>query len=465
MEEAIKNQKIALLNELSLNVLRSLSDRDICGTRPITPQRDKSTGEYTFSIAGPRAGSVTLWGVGGRTSDLLEALSKQRCVNAHNLLPEKWKLATDKVAVYPYRGMVRIEAVWPSNLQIKEIVFPWNRIQSAPYSKAVRSGNFASAPVLLGKDDTGSEVSISFDTISKAHFLVGGMTGGGKSNADRAIAAQVAFQESSRVILIDGKGRRSFGPIDGLPGQIGPLASDLNSIRNALFWAVMQLNERSQSIGEKFVPIYIFFDEPQRFTKNFPDDAIIAMLNLLVSQGRDVNIHVILSTQKPLVPTLGDSSTKEQLGVRIAFMCNSFAASKAILDQNDPRADLALSGSGDSFVLVPGAGIAHRVQFYFMTDEQLALIGGGQPEIQEYPEYDPEFLGETESRVGAPIKPYTILDRAVALKLVENNYDVGRPTLIKKLKKYAGHGMGSERAINLLTETREIVSEMDGIDV
>jgi len=200
--------------------------------------------------------------------------------------------------------------------------------------------------------------------------------------------------------------------------------------------------------------IFVVFDEPQRWTKGNKNPAIVALMNTIATQGRAAGLHFLVGTQKPLVGVFGDSTTADQFSGAVGFRVKSYQASAAIFGGPKPRADTLLP-AGDAYVVAASPRtVQERVQVAYIPEDELARIGGGQPMLDEWPEYDVAGLDQKAS--GRPPKCTTPQEIAHGLETVALGR--GRPYFRELFEN--GNTPGASRSRRILGECREIVEIM-----
>jgi DNA segregation ATPase FtsK/SpoIIIE-like protein len=264
----------------------------------------------------------------------------------------------------------------------------------------------------------------------------------------RSALAQLAQDPENRLVFIDGKYGDGLGVVSHLPHLAGPMATDVESVKRALSWSVVEMKRRYQT-GDKQGRIIVAVDEIQEFTGQSGDDAIVAMMRTLVSQGRGARVHVLAGTQNPTAKAFSDTDTQRNLVGRVALHAFNYKHSEALVGGPSPRADYLL-GAGDGYTLTPGA--IYRAQLAYVPEADLERLNGAEPEMPEWPEFDAEAAG-TLAEDDSTGWQYSGPELGVAL--IQAHLGNGRPTLQRALDN-AGLGRpGSGRAERLLGLGRE----------
>lgn len=437
----LKNSVIEFLNDLAK------SDRE-SGRQPMAfsrngfdrPLRGTTTGRYV----------VLRLDMGGDNERLLKELSESVL---YQVIP--WNTGNFKPQVYLDRRWVAIEAPLPENAQNPSITL--DQLTETQHGGKI---------ILLGPNEHGTTVSLPLRDI--VHCLIGGETGAGKTYTMRSIAYQLA-NGKNRIVLIDGKRGQGLGILNGIPGQVGPLAIERNEIVNALGWVVGEMAARYRQIldrdGLDWGPaegpphLCVFFDEFQVYRK---DTVIMGLLQSLAAQGRSARIHLFAGTQKPTVGMFGrdeGGATRAQFGTRFAHRVKSYQASEAIVGEPTPRAD-CLQPKGDAYIIGNSGGspVCERVQIAYVPEETLSEFCKGTPDLMEWPVYDNDDGG---SQVGRPAIQFTNEQIAAAVLAARNGW--GRGRLSKLLEQIDSRIAGTDplrRLLELGQDINDVIREL-----
>lgn len=438
------NDRERLLMQFGDAIVANVARPEVAGKVPIRLQADEY-GNAINAVPGPRVAVLEIL-AGVDAGRLLKVLSADDCALVRQLIPWDFDMPP---SVYLRGRRVRVEAAWPKDLQRRSI-----RLDTL--GQCPKDGK----RFITGINEHGSTVRLAF-TDSTPHVLVSGTTGSGKSYAMRSTVAQLSRNPRARFVLIDGKWGEGLGPLQGISGQVGPLATDFADVRGALFWACMEMKNRylskAQGSPQEYPPIVVAFDEFQEFTgSSNGDDATVEMLRRIAVQGRAANVHILAGTQHPSVDVFGDKATRRQFSGRIALKVLDYPSSEAAVGGPSPRADLHLLGHGDAYVIAPSA--VQRVQMAYIPPADLRKYAGGQPALDAWPEYDAEELGWAEADKGRPKADFT--EAHLALGLIAAQEGIGRPTLLDRMRALTGKGMGSGRAARLLKTTQAVHQEL-----
>jgi len=405
-------------------------------------------------IAGPRV-LISLFDVGFDAERLQKRLAP---ASISHIVPSNWPCEKRPPVSYSYGRFVAIEAIWPDGLGCDDI-------QLKDVSNAALSGD----RIAVGQNQVGT--LICFPSSKIEHVLVAGQTGSGKTYTMRSLGAQLSLPRrhgapSNRLVLIDGKRGDGLGIINGVPGQVGPLAICDSEAINALGWVVDEMHERydwkeRNKVGvlpDSFPHIHVLVDEFQIWTYESNNPVVTALMNRIATQGRGAWIHLIAATQKPVVGVFGrkgiGSTTADQFSATIGQRVKSAETSRVVVGGSYPRCDLLLN-RGDSYVIakVPDS-VMERVQVAYITESDLQRMAGGELDLDEYPEFDPSVLGEKVNR-GRPTKLTSDREWAYGLEAV-----IRGEHRDWYQEQFESPAPGSSRARAILSRCKEIVNIM-----
>jgi len=390
------------------------------------------------TIAGPRAGAVLLH-VGMATAKVLRLLSTDGAAIARQFI--SWNFPGEP-GVFLSGKLIRVEAPWPDSLAQTQIRY-----------RDVHHNPRGGGRWIAGVDERGVTIVMGVSDIVP-HILTGGTTGSGKTVAMRNAAAQLSRQAGEvSLVCIDGKYGAGLGPLSGLPGMVGPVATDIRQATNALGWINAELQRRYTIIaaqGESAIAslprIMLLFDEFQEF---MDDAGVRELTRRILAQGRAARIHAMLATQHPTVEAFGEhGALKRNLVGRIALRVTDQDASRVVVGDSLPRAD-RLMGRGDAYAVIPGH--VHRVQLLLIDEPELQAMPRQEPSLREWPETNPEDYGaEPTVRWG-----YSGEELAWGLIGAAQTPQWGRPRILEAFEEAGLDRPGSERADRLIDLTRE----------
>jgi len=258
--------------------------------------------------------------------------------------------------------------------------------------------------LFLGKDVNGEHISA--DLQKMPHLLVAGSTGSGKSICINTILLSLLYQNSPeelKLILIDPK-RVELSLYNGIQHLLSDVIVENNKVINALRWAIGEMERRYkllQESGSKDVASYM-----QKFSKGekrkmktpetnedyeeemerLPHIVIVVdeLAELMMAHGKEVEgaiirlaqmaravgIHLILSTQKPVV-TVITGLIKSNIPTRVAFKVPSLMDSRTILDVGGAE---KLLGNGDMLYTSAQFSGLKRLQGVFVSEAEVKKV-------------------------------------------------------------------------------------------
>ena len=289
--------------------------------------------------------------------------------------------------------------------------------------------------VALGKDTGGRPFSA--DLARMPHLLVAGATGQGKSVCLNAILLSLLYRarpEEVQLILVDPK-RGEFSMYADLPHLVHPVVTDMDLTKNALLWAIDEMNrrlslfskvqvrnitgynERQARLREAVeaggpVPVDTETGEPEDLS-NMPFLVIVVdeLADLMMLKRKEVEgsivrlaqlaraagIHLIIATQRPSVDVV-TGLIKANFPCRIAFKVTSSQDSRTILDGMGAE---KLLGMGD-MLFKSNTGAVKRIHGAFVSDSEVSALVGYWKKLQK-PNYKVDFseFGNDEADEGA----------------------------------------------------------------
>lgn len=247
--------------------------------------------------------------------------------------------------------------------------------------------------MILGKDISGKPFMA--DLTRMPHLLVAGATGAGKSVCLNGILISLLYRtqpEDMRLLLVDPK-RIEMAVYADEPHLVHPVVTEMNEAKNALDWAVHEMDRRYESMARLGVRNVAGFNQKLAAFKNeLPPDfadleplpylviVIDELADLMMTAAREVEtsivrlaqlaraagIHLILATQRPSVDVV-TGLIKANFPCRISFQVTSKHDSRTILDQVGAE---HLLGRGD-MLFKPSGGRLQRLHGPFLSDEEV----------------------------------------------------------------------------------------------
>lgn len=315
---------------------------------------------------------------------------------------------------------VRIVAPLPGKDTVG-IEIPNEKRQSVVLREILESPAFAQGgglPLALGKDAQGAPKVV--DLAKMPHLLVAGATGAGKSVCLNCLLVSLLYRhtpESLRLLLVDPK-RIELATYSRLPHLVHPVVTDMHLAKNALDWAVREMEDRYEAMARLGVRHITTYNEKLHALgenlledlaglKPFPFLVVVIdeLADLMMTAAKEVEtsivrlaqlaraagIHLILATQRPSVDVV-TGIIKANFPSRIAFQVSSKHDSRTILDAVGAehllgQGDMLYKGSGGGTLRVHGAFVGDAeidrvVDFWACQapqkfDVDFASLGGG----------------------------------------------------------------------------------------
>ncbi|MBQ9406311.1 MAG: DNA translocase FtsK 4TM domain-containing protein [Desulfovibrio sp.] len=262
-------------------------------------------------------------------------------------------------------------------------------------SEAFRKG-CGPLTMILGKDIAGKPFMA--DLTSMPHLLVAGATGQGKSVCLNCILISLLYRtqpSDMQLLLVDPK-RIEMAVYADEPHLVHPVVTEMNDAKNALDWAVHEMDRRYEAMARLGVRNVAGFNQKLAAYKNdLPPEladlesmpylviVIDELADLMLTAGREVEtsivrlaqlaraagIHMILATQRPSVNVV-TGLIKANFPSRISFYVQSKVDSRTILDQGGAE---RLLGKGD-MLYKPGGGGLRRLHGPFLSDDEVQAV-------------------------------------------------------------------------------------------
>lgn len=296
---------------------------------------------------------------------------------------------------------VRIQAPIPGSDTVG-IEIPNNQRQPVNFRELAASDAFRKGcgplTMILGKDIAGRPQMA--DLTRMPHLLVAGATGAGKSVCLNSILVSLLFRtqpDDLRLLLIDPK-RIEMAAYADEPHLIHPVVTEMADAKNALEWAVQEMDNRYKHMARLGVRNVAAYNQKLASYRNdLPADfadlekipylviVIDELADLMMTAAREVEtsvvrlaqlaraagIHMILATQRPSVDVV-TGLIKANFPCRISFQVTSRHDSRTILDQVGAE---HLLGRGD-MLFKPSGGRLQRLHGPFLSDEEVQAVVG-----------------------------------------------------------------------------------------
>ncbi len=306
---------------------------------------------------------------------------------------------SDDLALALKASAVRIEAPLAGRDTVG-VEIPNARRQTVYLREIMQSAAFTGSPSLLtlalGKDIHGQPHVA--DLARMPHLLVAGATGQGKSVCLNSILLSFLYKagpEQVKLLLVDPK-RIELSVYADIPHLVHPVVTDMALAKNALDWAVYEMEKRYDAMARLGVRNVEGFNrklaglsaeqaaefadlEPLPLLVIVIDELADLMLTArkevetsivrLAQLARAAGIHMIIATQRPSVDVV-TGLIKANFPSRIAFTVTSPQDSRTILDGVGAN---HLLGKGD-MLFKPGGGKTVRLHGALVDEEEIGRV-------------------------------------------------------------------------------------------
>lgn len=219
---------------------------------------------------------------------------------------------------------------------------------------------------IVGETLPGDKVLLDFKNYP--HLLVAGTTGSGKTVLLHNIIGNILYNKSAYLWLIDPK-QIEFNLYRGFSHRFGNTYEQalemLNEMNFAMDYYFTLLNKQNIYLPSHFLIIDEFAD----LILQDRNDEFFSLLCRLAQKCRAVNMHIVLSTQRPSVDIIR-GAIKANLAPRISCKVSSAIDSKVILDENGAQ---HLLGKGDALIKDHNYNM-ERFQASYSTKESIASL-------------------------------------------------------------------------------------------
>ena len=309
--------------------------------------------------------------------------------------------------------------------------------------------------VSIGGEPTVSELG------KMPHLLVGGATGSGKSVGVNAFLLSLLYKatpDELQLLLIDPK-RVEFALYADLPHLIHPVVNEPAIAKNALEWAVHEMEQRYSLLQRAGVRNFAGYNQKIReWGEHRPvglEDlaplpylviVVDELADLMMCAGKDVEaaivrlaqlaraagIHLIIATQRPSVDVV-TGLIKANFPSRVAFLVSNGHDSRTILDESGAE---DLLGMGD-MLFRPNGGKPRRLHGPFVPDSDVQAVVDFW-KAQKKAEYSLDFAEwgapTADTRKGADTSGMSEED-ALYTQIIQFTLEQGKGISISKLQR------------------------------
>lgn len=271
--------------------------------------------------------------------------------------------------------------------------------------------------IALGKTKAG-EIFVS-DLRDMPHLIIAGATGSGKSVAVHSIILSILYKSSPdevKLVLIDPK-KVELAVYSSLPHLLTPVVTDTKFAKNALDWAVFEMEIRYKKLAllqvrnveqynvklelmiqsgdetidkldnkEKMPYIVVIIDEFADLMMERSRE-IEGNIARIAHKARAVGIHLILATQRPSIDVI-TGTIKNNFPSRIALAVPSKFDSRTIIDVIGAE---KLLGDGDMLFLPPKTASLIRLHCAYVSAEEAFRVVNYLSKLYK-PKYDTQVI-------------------------------------------------------------------------
>jgi DNA segregation ATPase FtsK/SpoIIIE, S-DNA-T family len=239
----------------------------------------------------------------------------------------------------------------------------------------------------LGSDVAGTPI---WDDLAKmVHLLIAGATGQGKSVCLNALIVALLLQYGPnrlRFLMIDPK-RVELKGFSGLPHLACPVIVDPQQARQALEWAVTEMERRYTLLERQDVRNLAEFNARAGENQVMPLPYVVVVIDELADlmmvakdvdrqiarlgqKARAAGIHLVVATQRPSVDVV-TGLIKANVPSRIAFAVDSHVNSGVILGSAGAE---KLLGAGDALYQSVNSARPQRLQGAYVSDREIDAV-------------------------------------------------------------------------------------------
>lgn len=229
---------------------------------------------------------------------------------------------------------------------------------------------------VLGLAEEGNPILLNFADKQVTHVLVSGLSGAGKTALLRTMAISLGLnnrQSQLQMLVLDMEtgsnaiSQTALQPLNYLPHMLSSVVQEREHALEVLAFLTSEIAYRSQQ--NVITPtIVVYVDKIAALLEMGGATAVEAITQIL-QKGAKVGIHLILSTQRPHAPVLGNL-LKSHISVRLIGKVQDEREARAASGLSGTQAEFLL-GQGD-FLAVTQQGVTH-FQSAYMGDYDLHL--------------------------------------------------------------------------------------------
>ena len=260
----------------------------------------------------------------------------------------------------------------------------------------------SSSPLTLALGKTANGDIFISDLKEMPHLLIAGATGSGKSVAIHSIILSILYKSSPKAvkfIMIDPK-RIELAIYNSLPHMLTPVVVNPKLAKNALDWAVFEMENRYKKLATLQVRNIEQYNKKLEMLLQSEDDdleqlddkdpipyiviIIDELADLMMASAREIEddilrlaqkaraigIHLILATQRPSIDVI-TGPIKNNFPSRMALAVPSRYDSRTIIDQIGAE---KLLGNGDMLFLPPKTATLIRLHSAFVSEPETVRV-------------------------------------------------------------------------------------------
>ena len=260
--------------------------------------------------------------------------------------------------------------------------------------------------IALGKDEFGKPVTCNL--IEMPHLIIFGQKSAGKSCCIHAIINSILFNASPhevKMILID-PSSEEFQCYNGIPHLIVPVINNTTTACGVLSWVAIEIERRFECLEQFRVRNIDAYNAISNQRCSKPMERIVVIiegfdtmpitlsintsLNKIISEGRRVGVHLVITSQQPQLNT----ATTEMLN---NIPGKIFYKAKYTFDKRQydilARKIEALSSSGDMIYSPPNEINGTLVRGCYISKDEIDQVANHVKRANPYI-YDPDILDQ-----------------------------------------------------------------------